>query len=111
MRISQAAIRGGRPVTRFTAPGEHHRQRHLGLRRGGTILAATSSAAAIGSPLIAVRRAARGVGQPLGRLAQATRAEADGKRVLLRSDSVQWSRRADGNPQRARPRSAAPWRV
>ena len=110
MRKSQAAIRGGRPTTRFAAPIGHSRAAHLGLRHTTPARLAQAPADSLaGTPLLAIRSAARG---HLGitRSRNATVTAAASPRHLSRPDAITWSAQPISVPHRARPRSAAPWR-
>jgi hypothetical protein len=109
MRISQAAIHGGRPTTRFAVPVGYRGQRQFGLRRNATVsLAIAPARGVVVSPLIALRRAARGVTRDGSR--RLLGAPVSASRALLRSDRVSWSRGITATGHRARSRSAAPWR-
>jgi hypothetical protein len=100
MRMTQGAIRGARPTTRFASPATDVRERHFGLRRVASVRMATPIArSAAVTPLAAIRQAARGC-----------RGAATGADKLRRSDGVSWSQPSNGVPHRTRPRSAAPWR-
>ncbi|MEO6350337.1 MAG: hypothetical protein ABIP53_06770 [Candidatus Limnocylindrales bacterium] len=116
MRISQAGLRSGLPVTRFASTSTHHREPHLGLRRRLAPQVTTRPTDTARTPLLAaLRQAARGtngfrgshgIDQPtIGAARQRT-----ARPVLRRSDSINWSQFTLSVPHRTRPRSAAPWR-
>jgi hypothetical protein len=112
MRINQAGIRSGFPVTRFAAPTVSRRESHLGLRRRLAPQITSHPAQYARVPLVdALRSAARGASAMSNIRPEETRAPSRRTTVLRRADSVTWSRPADGpTAHRPRSRSAAPWR-
>jgi hypothetical protein len=111
MRITQAGIRSGYPITRFAAPPATSREAHLGLRRrlGPQISSAPLQQARV--PLIATLRAAAR-GQSVGGGVRPEETQAPSRRavILRRSDSFTWARPAESTVHHPRSRSAAPWR-
>jgi hypothetical protein len=104
MHDSVAAIRAGRPRTRFASQSVSHRERHLGLRRASRPPLAPAAPSRIkGHPLAALRRAVRGLRPAIGRAAPSPLAG------LRRASLISWGGQADGGRRRKRARSAAPW--
>lgn len=111
MRISQAGLRSGFPVTRFAAPPATSRESHLGLHRrlGPQISQAPAQEARV--PLVgALRAAARGQSVRGGTRPEATPTKSPRAVIVRRSDSVTWSRPTGSTGHPPRSRSAAPWR-
>jgi len=112
MRISQAAIRGDRPTTRFAAPVCRPRDRQFGLRRTTPArLAQAPTDTLVATPMVAIRRAARGhlgLGGNGGRAVRPSTAAS--LRMTRRNRAITWSQAPDSAPNRTRPRSATPWR-
>jgi hypothetical protein len=111
MRITQAGIRSGFPITRFAAPPATSRESHLGLRRrlGPQMSPAPSQQLRV--PLIdTLRAAARGQSVGGGVRPEETATPSRRAVILRRSDSFTWSRPADSTAHHPRSRSAAPWR-
>jgi hypothetical protein len=104
MQHSLAAIRAGRPRTRFVAPAARQRQRRLGLARAVYEPAVARSANERRRPVDALRTAARS--HAIVAVRGAGRAERLSGRAQLA-----WSRQVVTGLRRARPRSAAPWRA
>jgi len=107
MHDSVAAIRAGRPRTRFASQPAHRRERQLGLRRASRPLAAARRGSLL-NPLLALRQAARSLA------ISANPAGHDGRAARVRpatETSITWSRCSTaGRRTSRRRRSAAPWR-
>jgi len=112
MRVMQnpvAAIRAGRPRTRFTTAQPRRRERQLGLLRRAQVTAATLAAANLaGRPRDALRRAARTVAHAGG----LSRSGGGGSLPLgrARDRTVSWTRRTPVGLRAVRLRRTAPWR-
>jgi len=111
MRITQTGLRSGIPVTQFATTSTSRRESHLGLRRRLAPQITSHPAQYARVPLVdALRAAARGV-NGIGGSRPDENADRPRRSVIVRrSDSVTWSRPANGHGHRPRSRSAAPWR-
>ncbi|HUG48235.1 MAG TPA: hypothetical protein VMP67_07450 [Candidatus Limnocylindria bacterium] len=109
MHDSVAAIRAGRPRTRFAAQTANRRERQLGLRRASHLTCqATAAATGAAQPLVALRRAARSAcSQPLPARGRRPTSVAP---AVRRQVGMTWRRTADAGRRIQRRRSATPWR-
>jgi hypothetical protein len=104
MDDSVAAIRAGRPRTRFTSSPSHRREAKLGLARSATVpVTPLHHGRNRARPLRAVREAARGLTAiaPLG----------EGHLRIRRSTELTWSSAIAARRRPSSLRSAAPWRA
>ena len=112
MRVMQnpvAAIRAGRPRTRFTTAQPRRRERQLGLLRRARVTAASPPAAILaGRPRDALRRAARSVAHTGGLPRRGGGASLHLGRAGDRT--VSWTRRTPVGLRVVRVRRTAPWR-